>query len=196
MRPKKMILVFVQMCISQLPTKTKRKKGMYMRLSSDFYTQPATLLAPKLLGKLLCRMQNGTVTRLRITETECYYGTDDTACHAHKGKTERTKVMFEAGGCAYIYLCYGMHSLLNIVTGAKDFPEAVLIRGVTGYNGPGKLTKALGIDRTLNMENLVTSGELWVEDDGAAPAYKASPRIGIGYAAEEDQQKLWRFTAT
>lgn len=165
-----------------------------MRLLSDFYTQPATLLAPKLLGKLLCRNRGDTVIRLRITETECYYGTSDTACHAHKGKTERTKVMFEEGGCTYIYLCYGMHNLLNIVTGAKDSPEAVLIRGVEGYSGPGKLTKALGIDRALNAENLLTSEALWVEDDGAAPAYEASPRIGIGYATEEYQQKLWRFT--
>ena len=102
-------------------------------------------------------------------ETECYYGEEDTACHASKGKTERTKVLYEQGGTAYVYLCYGMHSLFNVVSGKKGHPEAVLIRGVTGYNGPGKLTKAMHIDRTLNEEDMVNSDQLWLEDDGYRP---------------------------
>ena len=102
-------------------------------------------MAPALLGKLLCRRVDDKIIKYRITETECYFGEDDTACHAHKGKTERTKIMYHEGGVAYVYLCYGLHSMLNVVSGIEDFPEAVLIRGVEGYNGPGKLTKALEI---------------------------------------------------
>ncbi|MEG0754430.1 MAG: DNA-3-methyladenine glycosylase, partial [Angelakisella sp.] len=125
---------------------------------------------------------------------ECYCGECDTACHAHKGKTERTKVIYREGGCAYIYLCYGIHNLLNVVSGEEDFPEAVLIRGVEGFYGPGRLTKTLAIDRTLNGEDLVTSKQLWLEEDGTFPEYEAATRIGIEYATEEYREKLWRFT--
>lgn len=128
-----------------------------MRLTQDFYTQCALEVAPSLLGKLLCRKVDGELIKLRINETEAYYGENDTACHAHKGKTRRTKVMYEAGGMAYVYLCYGIHHLFNVVTGALNFPEAVLIRGVANYNGPGKLTKALKINQALNAENLLSS---------------------------------------
>ncbi len=126
-----------------------------MKLNFEFYSQNAIILAPKLLGKLLCRNLDGKIIKLRITETESYFGEKDTACHAHKGKTERTKIMYENGGWVYIYLCYGIHYMFNIVTGVKNSPEAVLVRGVEGFNGPGKLTKALKIDKTLNGENLV-----------------------------------------
>ena len=155
-------------------------------------------MAPSLIGKLLCRkiVVNGqeSVIKLRITETECYFGEDDTACHAHKGKTERTKIMYHSGGVAYVYLCYGIHSLLNIVSGPEDFPEAVLIRGVEGYNGPGKLTKALAIDRSLNGEELMTSERMWLEDDGFSASYTIGKRIGIDYATEEYRDILWRYT--
>jgi DNA-3-methyladenine glycosylase len=164
-----------------------------MKLSDDFYIKSAIELAPRLLGKLLCRKLNDEVFKYRITETEAYYGEDDTACHAHKGKTQRTKIMYEQGGQAYIYLCYGIHNLLNIVSGEKDFPEAVLIRGVDGYDGPGKLTKALKIERSLNGENLSKSDNLWLEDDGYMPKYKTAKRVGIDYATEEYKNKLWRF---
>ena len=90
----------------------------------------ATELAPWLIGKILCREIDGAVVRVRITETECYFGENDTACHAHKGRTERTDIMYREGGRAYVYLCYGIHSLLNITTGKEGHPEAVLIRGV------------------------------------------------------------------
>lgn len=165
-----------------------------MNVSQDFYMQSALELAPKLLGKLLCRRRGETVTKLRITETECYCGETDTACHAHKGRTPRTEVMYRQGGCTYIYLCYGIHSLLNIVAGAEGSPEAVLLRGLEHYNGPGKLTKALEIDRSLNAEVLTVSEQLWLEDDGFVPNYKTSKRIGIEYAGEEYRNKLWRFT--
>lgn len=164
-----------------------------MKLEDNFYEKSAIELAPMLLGKLLCKEEDGKVLRLRITETECYYGESDTACHAHKGKTERTKILYNKGGYAYIYLCYGIHNLLNIVTGEEGFPEAVLIRGVEGYNGPGKLTKAMNIDRSFNGEDFSTSKRLWIEDDGFHAEYQTSKRIGIDYATEEYREKQWRF---
>ncbi len=164
-----------------------------MRLTEAFFKQSAIEMAPRLLGKLLCRRQSGITLKLRITETECYFGEVDTACHAHRGKTERNKMMYEQGGVAYIYLCYGMHHLLNVVSGSEGFPEAVLLRGVEGYKGPGKLTKALKIDRNLDGENLITSDFLWIEEDGIKPNYKTDKRVGIDYATEEYRNKLWRF---
>lgn len=164
-----------------------------MRLTPSLYKLSAVELAPRLLGLKLCRRLNDKIIKLRITETEAYFGADDTACHAHRGKTERTKTLYEAGGVAYVYLCYGIHNLLNIVSGEKDFPQAVLIRGVEGFAGPGKLTKALKIDRTLNGENLMTSEQLWLEDDGVHFEYKTAKRVGIDYATPEYRDKLWRF---
>jgi len=166
------------------------------RLSARDYRKDAVTLAQKLLGKLLCRKKGNKLIKLRITETEAYYGEGDTACHAHKGKTERTRIMYETGGHAYIYLCYGVHWLLNVVSGTEDFPEAVLIRGVEGFDGPGKLTKQLQINKTLNGENLVESKHLWIEDDGKRPSFDASKRVGIDYASEEDKNRLWRFTVS
>lgn len=163
------------------------------KLKEDFYSDSAVNLAPKLLGKLLCRKINGEIIKMRITETEAYYGEQDTACHAHKGKTERTKIMYKKGGIAYIYLCYGIHYMLNIVTGVEGFPEAVLIRGVEGLIGPGRLTKALRIDKTLNGEDLILSDELWLEDDGYIPNYNTTPRVGINYATDEYKNIHWRF---
>lgn len=163
------------------------------RLERKYFAQSAVELAPDLIGKLLCRKMDGQVLRYRIMETECYYSEQDTACHASKGRTERTKVLYMQGGTAYVYLCYGIHSLFNVVTGNEGFPEAVLIRGVEGYNGPGKLTKAMGIDRKLNEVDMTTSGELWIEDDGERPTYRADKRVGIDYAEEKDREMLWRY---
>ena len=163
------------------------------RLSARDYRKDAVTLAQKLLGKLLCRKIGRKIIKLRITETEAYYGEEDTACHAHKGKTQRTGIMYEDGGRAYIYLCYGVHWLLNVVSGKKDFPEAVLIRGVETFCGPGKLTKPLQIDKSLNGENLAESDRLWIEDDGRRPSFKTAKRIGIDYASEPDKNRLWRF---
>ena len=165
------------------------------RLTADFYRQPSPALAPLLLGKFLCRKTKQRTLRARITETEAYYGEKDTACHARHGRTPRTDIMYAEGGRAYIYLCYGMHDMLNIVSGDKDFPEAVLIRGIEGLHGPGKLTRHLGITRALNAECLVTSARLWLEDDGTALPYTATPRIGIPYASPRDRRRPWRFLA-
>lgn len=158
------------------------------------FSADAVAMAPCLLGKFLCRrLDDGTVIRRRITETEAYFGEGDTACHAHRGRTLRTEVMYGPGGCAYVYLCYGMHEMLNVVTGPKDHPEAVLIRGVEGANGPGKLTKLLQITRKFNREPFSTSDSLWIEDDGLVPKYVRTPRIGIAYASVRDQRRRWRF---
>lgn len=165
-----------------------------MILSQEYFTQPATLLAPDLLGKLLCRRgENGNVIKARINETECYFGEKDTACHAHKGRTQRTDTLYQKGGIAYVYLCYGIHELFNVITGPADHPEGVLIRGVEGAEGPGRATKYLGITRKYNTLLLVPENGLWLEDDGDNPDYTTHPRVGISYASQEDQAKLWRF---
>lgn len=164
-----------------------------LRISFDMYKLTSVELSPKLLGKVLCRRLGTEILKCRITETEAYYSQLDTACHAHKGKTNRTKVMYEEGGLAYVYLCYGIHWMLNVVTGEKEIPQAVLIRGVEGYNGPGKLTKFLSIDGSLNGENLIFSDKLWIEDDNFMCSFKATKRIGIDYATDEYRNKLWRF---
>lgn len=166
-----------------------------IKLNKEYFKQDALFLAQDLLGKFLCRNINGKILKLRITETECYQGKNDSASHASKRKTLRNKVMFRQGGFAYIYLCYGIHYLFNIVTGEKNTPQAVLIRGVENHNGPGKLTKALEIDKSLNGANLATSKEIWLEGDGFKYDFKTAKRVGISYAKPEDQEKLWRFIA-
>ncbi len=163
-------------------------------LQLDFYLQDALSCAKAICGKVLCvRQKDGTVTRRRITETECYMGENDTACHAHHGRTGRTEVMYREGGVAYVYLCYGMHNMLNIVTGPENHPQAVLIRGVEGAIGPGRLTRLLGIDRSFNGVSLIDSNRIWLEDDAFESTLGSSTRIGISYASEEDQARLWRF---
>lgn len=164
------------------------------RLDRDFFRQSAPDLAPQLLGKLLCRRIGRKVVRLRITETEAYYGEDDSACHASRGRTPRTDIMYAEGGHAYVYLCYGIHEMFNIVSGSEGFPEAVLVRGVEGHAGPGRLTRALQITRALNREDLVASRRIWLEDDGFSIGHTTAPRIGIGYASPHDRARPWRFT--
>ena len=164
-------------------------------LDREFFRADALTLAPALVGKLLVRtFPDGSEKRLRITETEAYCGVEDTACHAHKGKTKRAGILWRDGGTIYVYLCYGMHEMLNVVTGAEGRPEAVLIRGVEGAEGPGRLTKLLKIDRSLNREDLVRSDRLWFETDGSRVKFTAAPRIGIAYASKRDQNRKWRFT--
>lgn len=162
------------------------------KLTKSFYLQPAIKVAPALLGKYLCRNISGRITKLQITETEAYYGVLNTASHAYKGKTNRNQIMFQEGGYTYIYLCYGIHNLLNIVTGPKDHPEGVLIRGIEGFNGPGKLTKHLKIDKSLNEVDLTNNNQLWIEDNDNVP-YITTKRVGIDYATEEYKNIHWRF---
>ena len=159
------------------------------RLTFDFFHRPCLEVARDLVGKVL--VHEGK--RLRISETEAYCGESDTACHASKGRTKRTEVMYMDAGTVYIYLCYGMHWMLNIVTGEEGQPEAVLIRACLEAPGPGKLTKALAITGDLNRGSVVDSDVLWVEDDGFRCEIAADRRVGIGYASREDQDRLWRF---
>ena len=159
-----------------------------MKLGYEFFHRPCLEVAKDLVGKVLVCGDR----RLRIAETEAYCGEEDTACHAHKGRTKRTEVMYRKAGTIYIYLCYGMHWLLNIVTGEEDHPEAVLIRACVDADGPGKLTKALGITGEMNRQS-ITGDQLWVEEDGFVCDYTCQKRVGIGYASPEDQDRLWRF---
>ncbi len=167
-----------------------------MVLGKEYFKKSATSLAPDLVGKILCRRVGPDVIRARITETECYYGEEDTACHAHKGKTPRTVTLYAEGGITYVYLCYGIHSLLNFVMGIEGHPEAVLIRGVEGAEGPGRVTKMLGITREDNALPLTEESGIWVEDDGAKkPRLERLPRVGIDYADKRDRERKWRFVA-
>lgn len=158
-------------------------------LDTQFFCRPCDVVARDLVGKCLIR---GNLC-LRITETEVYWGETDTACHAHKGRTPRTEVMYAPGGTLYVYLCYGIHWMLNIVTGDADDPQAVLIRACAEASGPGRLTKALGITGQFNRLRIPDTLDLWIGDDGLRPQISVHPRVGIGYASEADQAKLWRF---
>lgn len=165
-----------------------------MKLNESFFLRDVLEVAPDLVGKLLVRkLPDGTVLTLRIAETECYRGEEDTACHAHKGRTKRTEVLYRAGGVYYVYLCYGIHWLLNVVTGKPDQPQAVLIRAGVTQMGPGKLTKYLHIDKHFNELPVAGQEELWIEDDGRRYEIQADQRVGIGYADQADQDRLWRF---
>ena len=164
------------------------------KLDREFFRQDVQKLAPSLVGKLLVRKYpDGSVKKLRITETEAYLGTEDTACHAHKGKTSRSEILWHDGGTIYVYLCYGMHSLINIVSGTEGEPQAVLIRCCEGAEGPGKLTKALGIDRSFNGLDILDCETLWLEDDGVQVDIILDTRVGIAYAEEKDRNALLRY---
>jgi len=164
------------------------------RLSEEFFIRDVLFVAPELIGKILViRSENNTFNRYMITETEAYRGSEDKACHASKGRTLRNNVMFLEGGKIYVYLVYGMYWMLNIVTGEENNPQAALIRGIEGYNGPGKLTKALSIDRSFYGEDLTSSNRIWIEDAGLQPSVKTGPRIGISYAGEPWGKKPWRY---
>lgn len=196
------------------------KETLNKRLPRSFFEgDDVVATASSLLGKRLCTYIDGEFTVGRIVETEAYAAVGDQACHAHLGHfTKRTKTMFEPGGTAYIYLCYGIHHLFNIVCNVKGTPDAVLIRAVEPLQGedvmlrrrnmtkskrnltagPGILSQALGISRALNEEDVCQSEQLWVcgqEDDFTLPAsheIETGPRVGIGYAGE-DANLPWRF---
>lgn len=172
------------------------------RLKREFFQRPTTLVAKGLLGKIIVRRVGQKEIRGRIVETEAYCGEKDLACHARIGRTKRNEVMYGLAGHAYIYLCYGIHELLNIVTQEKGCPEAVLIRKVeplTRSNlksyGPGNLTRYLQITRALNSEDLTKSRVFWIEDDGfivEKSQIKSAERIGVSYAGKWAKKK-WRF---
>ena len=165
-----------------------------VKILREFYLRDVLEVAPDLIGKnIVMRVDDETLIRRQITEVEAYKGAEDKACHASKGKTRRTSIMFNEGGYLYMYLIYGMYWMMNIVTGAADNPQAVLIRGVEGVYGPGRLTKALSIDGSFYGEDIVTSGRLWLEDAGVKPSFKTGPRIGIDYAGDYWKSVPWRY---
>lgn len=166
---------------------------MNNRLPLDFFLRDVLDVAPELIGKKLVRcFPDGRIARYAITETEAYRGTEDLACHASKGCTPRTEVMFAEGGRVYVYLIYGQYWLLNLVTGRVGDASAVLIRGVEGFKGPGRVGRELLLDRSFYGENLITSPRMWVEDADPVSEIHTSKRIGIDYAGEW-KDKLWRF---
>jgi len=186
------------------------------KLSPGFYQQEDVVaLARQLLGKQLYTCVNGVLTGGIIVETEAYNGITDKASHAYGNRyTSRTAPMYQAGGIAYVYLCYGIHYLFNVVTGRENNPQAVLIRGIEPLEGkeimlerrnmtrvlpritagPGALAKALGIDKQLNAK-ILTGNEIWIEDSTIShhdSQIVASPRIGVAYA-QEHAFLPWRF---
>ena len=165
-----------------------------IRLSREFFIRDVLEVAPEMPGKnMVIQLKDGSFGRFRVTEVEAYRGSEDRACHAFRGRTPRTEIMFHEGGRLYIYLIYGMYWMLNIVTGEKDIPQAVLIRGVEDYPGPGKMTKALGIDKSFYGVDLVTSDRIWFEDDGSVLPVRNGPRINIDYAGEYWKSRPWRY---
>ncbi|MNQ45826.1 3-methyladenine DNA glycosylase [compost metagenome] len=187
-----------------------------MKLPLSYYlNQDVIFLAKDLLGKVLFTQIEGQITAGIIVETEAYFGEIDKASHAYGGRrTNRTEIMYSEGGVSYVYLCYGIHHLFNVVTSVKNEPHAVLIRAIeplTGTeimesrrnmpvtksaisSGPGSAAKALGIDNTFNQKDL-GGEEIWVEDHGIRYAENdivATPRVGVAYA-QEDAFLPWRF---
>lgn len=166
-----------------------------MRLSREFFMRSPMDVAMDLVGAYLCRVgPDGSAIRARIAELELYTQ-DERGCHAFNGCTARNDAMFLAGGYAYVYLCYGLHNMLNIVIGQKGYAAAVLIRALEmpECNGPGKLTKVLGITRGDNKTDLCAGdSSLWLEARDHTPDIAAGPRIGIDYAGA-DAALPWRF---
>ena len=180
-----------------------------MKLPRTFYRQPTEEVAQQLLGKFLIHRHGATTLTGRIVATEAYLGPHDLACHASKGRTKRTEVMFGPAGHAYVYFIYGFYNMLNLVTEAKDFPAAVLIRAVEPVrgiermkqnrksdllhnlaSGPGKLCQAFAIDRSLNGAD-VCAKVLYLEDRGEPlPRFAATPRIGVDYAGKWKDKPL------
>jgi len=185
---------------------------MPAKFPRSFYSRPALDVASDLLGKVLVRRLGRRELAGKIVETEAYVGPHDLACHASKGHTPRTAVMFGEPGHAYVYMIYGFHFCLNVVTEPAGYPAAVLIRAVEPLenvelmrrfrnnpkreidigSGPGKLCKAMSIDKTLNGEDLL-GATIWIEDRKLDPgAIRTSPRFGVDYAGEY-KDKPWRF---
>ena len=163
------------------------------KLPEQFFQRDVLQVAPDLLGKILVRrFENGELHRYRITDVEAYRGEEDKACHASKGRTVRTELLYDEGGKIYVYLIYGIYWLLNIVTGDKDHPQGVMIRAVEGIYGPGRVGRKLGLDKSFRGESIEKNDKLWIEDSDEKPEYITAPRVGIDYA-QEWKDIEWRF---
>lgn len=168
--------------------------GIDRRLDRAFYRRDVLEVAPGLLGKhLVLQREENSCSIFTITETEAYRGLHDKACHASKGRTKRTEIMFGDGGYIYMYLIYGMHWMMNVVTSVPDSPQAVLIRGLREVSGPGRLTRLLGVDKSFNGVDLLGQQQIWIEESGIVASHTAGPRVGIDYAGEPWKSKPWRF---
>jgi DNA-3-methyladenine glycosylase len=183
-----------------------------LKIQRSFYAQPTIRVARQLLGKYLVRRHPDGKTVGKIVETEAYVGPHDLACHAAKGRTARTEVMFGPPGHAYVYFIYGVYYCLNIVTEEVGHASAVLIRALEPIegielmqkrrgldelrklvSGPGKLCLAMAIDKALNSADMSRGNVLYVEDRGERAAkIVARPRIGVDYAGKW-KDKPWRF---
>ncbi len=168
-------------------------------LPQQYFSRPTVQVARSLVGKYLVRSLDGREIAGRIIEVEAYVGPQDKACHASKGRTKRTDVLFGPPGQSYVYLIYGMYHCLNVVTEREEFPAAVLIRAIEVdgvlIDGPGRLCRALQIDRSLNRIDLTAQESLWFEDRGSRIVrgqIAAFPRIGVDYAGVW-AKKPWRF---
>ena len=168
-------------------------------LPKIYFNRPTLTVARSLVGKYLVRENGKGTIAGRIVEVEAYVGCEDKACHASRGRTARTEVLFGPPGMSYVYLIYGMYHMLNVVTERMEFPAAVLIRAIEVdgelIDGPGKLCRALEIDRSLNRLDLTRGQSLWFEDRGARVSSEqvgTFPRIGVDYAGIW-AKKPWRF---
>lgn len=166
-----------------------------MRLGREFFLRDALEVAPELVGKtLVSSLPGAQERRLVITETEVYRGVEDSACHAHRGRTKRTEMLYRPGGRG---LCLPLlrHTLAaqRPSPEPEDFPRAVLIRACEGFEGPGKLTKYLGITGAQNGIDICSSPLLRIEDEGRMVNITTDKRVGIAYAEEADRERLWRF---
>jgi len=174
-------------------------------LGKRFFNRDTETVAKELLGKFLVRKIGNKEIPVMIVETEAYDGPHDRASHAFLGKTQRTEVMFGHPGNFYVYLCYGMYFMLNIVTREYGYPAAVLIRGAAYHggeekkvilDGPGKITKFLGVDKNLNRKKSEKQSMLWIEDRGLKTHknnIRKTFRVGVGYAGPLWSVKKLRF---
>ena len=173
-------------------------------LPRTYFNRPTLAVARSLVGKYVVRENGNETVAGRIIEVEAYIGSQDKACHASKGRTARTEVLFGPPGVSYVYLIYGMYHCFNVVTERVGYPSAVLVRAVEDVDtqalidGPGRVCRFLAIDRKLNRLDLTTGGALWVEDRGGrtvASAVTAGRRVGVDYAGIW-AKKRWRFRFT
>lgn len=165
-------------------------------LKKEFFKRSAIVVARDLVGKVLVRKISNKILRFKIVETEAYEGSKDLASHASRGQTQRNTPMFGEAGTIYVYFTYGMHHMLNIVCARVGHPSAVLIRGLQGVVGPGRLTKKLEINKDLNNKKLGKASGLWVEQGGVGEEkikILRTPRIGIDYSGPIWSKKLYRF---
>jgi DNA-3-methyladenine glycosylase len=163
-------------------------------LPPSFFDRPADEVARGLLGKAIVRRIGDSVRALTITETEAYLGPRDLACHSALGRTQRTETMFAPAGTLYVYLVYGLHLMLNVVTGPEGFAAAVLIRSAGHAQGPGRLGRALTLTAELNGKPVSLATGLWFEDRETRPRrIRAAPRVGVGYAGPRWSRRRLRF---